>query len=383
MNREEGRWKFDFGPGEPALGYEGVGVDCLYNEERGYGFEDVTRVYGRERTAGDSGSTILSRLRRSFCIPLGTAFVVDIPEGTYQVIVLIGDELTETHTLIKTGEGKRVLPLIRTVPGQYIEERFTVAVRGGRLRISISGKAPRINSVEIVPVPQALTLFLVGDSTVTDQPESGYPYAGWGQTIHGFFKHDVCVDNHAVSGRSSRSFIDEGRLNDVLHLLKSGDFLLIQFGHNDEKTDPERGTQPFTTYKEYLRRYIDEAHAKGAHPILVTPVQRRYFNGDGTLSDTHGDYIIAVRELAEECNVALIDLAESTLKLFERAGEEGSKDFFMWVLPGEYINFPSGVQDNTHFQETGAMRVAELVTESIRELQIHPLVMYLRSPSSL
>lgn len=192
------------------------------------------------------------------------------------------------------------------------------------------------------------------------------------------FKHDVAVDNHAQSGRSSHDFINEGRLSAILERIKPEDFLFIQFGHNDEKPDPERGTDPFTTYKEYLKKYIDAAREAKARPVLITPVHRRYFADDGTLTDTHGDYIIAVRELAEEEDVPLIDLAERACLLFEQAGVEGTKDDFMWVLPGEYVNFPSGVEDNTHFQERGARRLAQQVAEAIRELQLQPLQMYLR-----
>ncbi len=226
-------WKFDFGPGEPADGYTGVPPDCSYTAEQGYGFEDVDHVYGRERRL--SGVTApkdtLARLRSRFCIPLGTAFVADVPEdGMYLVTVLLGDPLAETLTRLKAGEGKHVLPPLHTLPGQFTEARFTVPVRGGKLRLAVSGTAPRLNALEIAPAPQTLRLFLAGDSTVTDQDASGYPYTGWGQALPALFKHDVCVDNHAVSGRSSKSFVDEGRMDVILTEMKAGDFLFIQFG---------------------------------------------------------------------------------------------------------------------------------------------------------
>ncbi|AWB46508.1 GDSL family lipase [Paenibacillus sp. CAA11] len=394
--------RFDFGPGEAAPGYTGVAPDCQYDAARGYGFEDITRVYGRERThrpgtaaggslgegggvagaagaAGAAGtSPIQDRLRRSFCIPLGTAFVIDVPDGVYQVAICLGDRLAETHTLIRAGEGKQVLPELRTLPGQWAEERFSLAVRGGRLRIIVSGEAPRLNAIEVTEAPETLRLMLAGDSTVADQPEAGYPYAGWGQMLPALFKHDVCVDNHAVSGRSSKSFIDEGRLDAMLRELKAGDFLFIQFGHNDEKSDTARRTDPSTTYKEYLQRYVDGAKDCGAQPVLVTPVVRRYFDEEGKLTDTHEAYTAAVRELSEACQVPLIDLAELTHALVQQEGVEGSRNLYMWVYPGEYRSFPSGVQDNTHFQASGAAKVAELVAASIRRLELQPLWMYLR-----
>jgi lysophospholipase L1-like esterase len=388
-------WKFNFGPDSGSAGeiegYLNVSSSTIYAEQGEYGFESGSLVYEKQRISEDEMSdtgkanignqgqaNVSARLRSSFCIPLKASFVVDVPDGTYQVLLMAGDELAETITRVKAGEGRLMLPTIRTLSGQCAEVRFSVVVRGGKLRLSFSGPAPRINVLEITLANQTMTVFLAGDSTVTDQPESGYPYCGWGQLLPAQFKHDVAVDNHAQSGRSSRSFINEGRLDAILKKMKTEDFLFIQFGHNDEKPGPDRGTEPFTTYKEYLTKYIEAARGAKARPVLVTPVHRRYFADDGTLTDTHGDYIIAVRELAEEEGVPLIDLAERSRILFEQAGIEGSKEDFMWVLPGEYVNFPAGVEDNTHFQERGARRLAIEVAEAIRELRLQPLQMYLR-----
>lgn len=373
-------------------GYVAVSSTTIYDESKGFGFEPGSLVYEKQRydeqeTEGFSSKgvyppqgqeTMSTRLRSSFCIPLKASFVLDVPDGTYQVLLIAGDPLADTITRVKAGECRLMLPTIRTVAGQYAEMRFAVVVRGGRLRLSFSGPAPRINALEITLANQTMTVFLAGDSTVTDQPESGYPYCGWGQLLPAQFKHDVAIDNHAQSGRSSRSFIHEGRLDAIMKRMKPDDFLFIQFGHNDEKPDPERATEPFTTYKQYLKKYINAAREAKARPVLITPVHRRYFAEDGTLTDTHGDYITAVRELAADEEVPLIDLAERSRLLFEQAGEEGTKDDFMWVLPGEYINFPTGMEDNTHFQERGARRLAEQVAEAIGELRLQPLQMYLR-----
>lgn len=412
-------WKFSFGPyvdtalkttlsigkAEKEAGREGIHASVenaddymavssttIYDERRGYGFEPGSLVYEKQRYeeheieslsskglhAPQVQAHLSARLRSSFCIPLKASFVVDVPDGTYQVLLIAGDTLADTVTRVKAGEGRLMLPTIRTVAGQCAEMRFAVVVRGGRLRLTFSGTAPRINALEITLANQTMTVFLAGDSTVTDQPESGYPYCGWGQLLPAQFKHDVAVDNHAHSGRSSRSFIDEGRLDVIMRRMKPDDFLFIQFGHNDEKPDPARGTEPFTTYKQYLKKYIDAAREAEARPVLITPVHRRYFAEDGTLTDTHGDYITAVRELAAEEEVPLIDLAERSRLLFEEAGEEGTKDDFMWILPGEYMNFPTGMEDNTHFQERGAHRLAQQVAEAIRQLHLQPLQMYLR-----
>ena len=266
-----------------------MSAHSTYRDTIGYGFEPDSRVYEKQRFGETedrdrvqqnreySGqANVSARLRSSFCIPLKASFIVDVPDGTYQVLLIAGDELAETVTRVKAGEGRLMLPTIRTLPGQCAEVRFSVVVRDGRLRLSFSGPAPRINALEITLANQTMTVYLAGDSTVTDQPESGYPYCGWGQLLPAQFKHDVAVDNHAQSGRSSRSFINEGRLDAIMKRIKPEDFLFIQFGHNDEKPDPERGTEPFTTYKEYLKKYIDEARGAGARPVLVTPVHRRF-----------------------------------------------------------------------------------------------------------
>lgn len=181
-----------------------------------------------------------------------------------------------------------------------------------------------------------------------------------------------------MSGRSSRSFISEGRLDAIAARIRPGDFLFIQFGHNDEKPDAKRATVPGTTYKEHLQRYLEVARRNGAHPVLVTPVARRHYDSGGRIVDTHGDYLTAMRELAAETQTPLIDLAERSTALFESVGVEGTKDIFMWAVPGEYAAFPVGMEDNTHFQHRGAVQIAGLVVQGIRELALQPLILYLR-----
>lgn len=222
------------------------------------------------------------------------------------------------------------------------------------------------------------TVFLAGDSTVTDQPKDKYPYSGWGQLLPTLFTSDIAIDNHAISARSSKSFVDEGRLDKILESIQPNDYLLIQFGHNDQKEEVERRTEPYTTYKQYLQMYIDGARHKGAIPILITPPHRRFFKEDGTLEDRHGEYVPAMKQLAAEQGVPLIDLAQKSKQLFEQLGPEGSKKIFMMLEPGEFENYPNGKIDNTHFQEYGAIRLAELVTEGLKELEIKPLIDYVK-----
>lgn len=212
-----------------------------------------------------------------------------------------------------------------------------------------------------------IQVFLAGDSTVANYPDHQAPMAGWGQLIGTYFSNDVSVCNEARCGKSSKSFVEEGRLQKILDGIQSGDYLLVQFGHNDNKP---RGTLPFTTFQQYLTQYIDGAREKGALPVLVTPVQRRRFDDNGLLVPTHGEYPEAIFQLARQKEVPVIDLLERTEKLYLSLGIEGSKRLFVWFQPNEHPNYPEGVLDNTHFHEFGADLVAQLVIDEIRKLQL-------------
>ncbi|MFS0636216.1 rhamnogalacturonan acetylesterase [Mesobacillus foraminis] len=208
-----------------------------------------------------------------------------------------------------------------------------------------------------------IRIFIAGDSTAATYSEEAAPMAGWGQFLGSFFS-DVYVINKAMCGRSSNSFIEEGRLEEILHAILPGDFLFIQFGHNDQK---DFGTKPFTTYPFYLEQYINGAREKGAFPVLLTSVQRRSFDEGGRIVNTLGDYPASMTDLAGKLDVPLIDLWSETKVLYESFGPESSKQLFVWLNPGEHPNYPDGVQDNTHFSQFGAKKVAMLVQRHIRD----------------
>jgi lysophospholipase L1-like esterase len=228
-------------------------------------------------------------------------------------------------------------------------------------------------------VKEELRIFLAGDSTVADYPEAAFPQMGWGQALGRFFEYGVVIRNYAVNGRSSKSFINEGRLKTIFSELRKDDYLFIQFGHNDEKEDNERHTDAFTTYKYFISFYVEGAKALSAKPVLITPINRRSFDKDGKIIDTHRDYTAAMRGLAVELNVPIIDLNYKSKLLFEALGEEKTKEIFLWLKPDKYENFKKGLEDNTHFSDRGAEKIAELVVEGIKEIELQPLKNRLKS----
>jgi pectinesterase len=219
-------------------------------------------------------------------------------------------------------------------------------------------------------------IFMVGDSTMANKPEKDIPEYGWGQVLQHFFNDSVLVDNHAKNGRSSKSFIDEGKWETVITQVQKGDYVIIQFGHNDSKNTSERFTNPFTTYKYNLEKFVNETRVKEAIPILCTSIVRRDFNEDGTLKDTHGDYLTAVRQVADEYDIYFIDMESKTKKLVEEIGSEKSKQMFLHFKSGIYPLRPKGLNDNTHLSQEGAYSVAGLAIEGMKELNL-PLLRYM------
>ena len=207
-----------------------------------------------------------------------------------------------------------------------------------------------------------VTIYMIGDSTMSVYASNVYPRMGWGQPLGNLFaaKCATVVDK-ALSGRSSKSFFDEGAWTPIKNALKAGDYVMIQFGHNDEKSEePTLFTDPQTTYKQFLTTYINDTRAKSATPLLLTSVNRNKWSG-ATLSDTHGAYPPAVRELAASLKVELIDMAALSKSYFERIGQTETNQLFLILAAGASPNYPNGVTDNTHFQEKGALALGRLV----------------------
>lgn len=211
------------------------------------------------------------------------------------------------------------------------------------------------------------TIFLIGDSTVADKPYSnGNPEKGWGQVFPLYFKPGIKIENHAVNGRSTKSFRDEGRWKVVLNRVQPGDYVIIEFGHNDQKShDSTRYAAAETDYKQNLTRFIDEAREHGGIPILATPIVRRRFDESGKFYDTHGLYPGVVRAVAKLKNVPLLDLHMLTEQLLIKYGEERSKLLFLHIPPGEYESLPGGKEDDTHLSGVGAFAICDLVKSEL------------------
>jgi pectinesterase len=245
---------------------------------------------------------------------------------------------------------------------------------------------------------KVITVFMIGDSTMANKSLSdGNLERGWGMVLSGFFTEDVVVDNHALNGRSSKSFIDEGHWKEVIDKVRPGDYVFIQFGHNDEKPKADRHTDPGTTFDANLRRFCQETMAKGGHPVLFNSIVRRNFYDNknavidddlrkdkqpvvvekDSLIDTHGAYLESPRLVAAELNVPFIDANKITHDLVQGMGVEGSKRLFMWIAPGVSAACPKGRQDNTHLNVWGARKVAGLIIDAVA-VKIPSLGKYVR-----
>jgi lysophospholipase L1-like esterase len=373
-------FKFDFGSDKAAPGYTKVLPETGYTEELGYGFEP-----GASLTAVDRGGA--DPVRGDF-ITTGKPpfyFSVKVPtEGNYRVTVVLGDAEGESVTTVKAEIRRLMLERVRTAPGKFDTRSFIVNVRrpeistGGevwrkdrektseirawddKLTLEFTDARPAVGAIEIEKADDLPTIFIAGDSTSTDQ--SGEPFNSWGQMLTRFFRPEIGMANHGESGESLRSFIGEQRLAKVMSVIRPGDYLFIQMGHNDQKEKGE-GVGAFTTYKSSLKRFIAEARQHEATPVLITPMNRLTFGDDGHIANSLGDYPEAVRQTAREEKVALIDLNAMSAPFYEALGPvEAHKAF--------------AGNDTTHHSDYGSYELAKCIVEGIRQAKL-PLTRYL------
>ena len=216
-----------------------------------------------------------------------------------------------------------------------------------------------------------IVVYLAGDSTLAEKKPEKRPETGWGERFQQYFDTEkVKIENHAQNGRSTKTFISENRWQAIADKLKKGDYVFIQFGHNDQSKEKGERYTPPEDFKKNLARMVTDVRAKKAHPILLTPVMRRRFDKDGKFYDAHGEYPDLTRSVAKDLKVPLIDMHRSSEKLIVKYGAEDSRKLFLQLMAGENPNYPNGVEDNTHFSPLGAEEMAKLAVAEIKESKI-------------
>lgn len=314
-----------------------------------------------------------------------------VEDGNYRVTAVLGSKKSAGDTWVRAESRRLCFENIHTKKGEFRTVTFIANKRSPRvndkmniklkdrekdyenwddmLTIEFSGSNPQVKDVQIERVDDAVTMFLCGNSTVTDQNKE--PWASWGQMIPRWFDAEVCVANFAESGESTTSFIASNRWAAVMERAKKGDYILIEFGHNDEK-DRGAGSGAWYNFSHNLKRMIDEARQKECQVVIITPTARRSFK-DGKNQNTHGDYPEAAKTVAMRENVPLIDLTAMTTTLYDTMGEEGSKRLLVHYPANTFPGQEKPLADNTHFNTFGAYEVAKCVVEGLKKLQL-PIV---------
>jgi lysophospholipase L1-like esterase len=372
-------YKFSFGPKE-VPGYTKVDPSVEYSDELGYGFD-----FGTAPVAIDRGGKK----------PLTSGFVTSdkpflfsvlVPEGNYNIKVITGDLKEPSLTTIRVESRRLLFEKINTPAGKYATLTSTINIRvpeiagttekvikkprelykldwDNKMTFEFNDTRPCICALEISKAENVVTVYLAGNSTVVDQDDD--PWCSWGQIFPRFLKQGIAVADHAESGLSLGSFISGNRLKKVMSLMKPGDYLFIEFGHNDMKEKgPDDGA--YKSYTERMRVFISETRKKGGIPVIVSPANRRSFGEDGKISNSLLDYPAAAKKVADELNVAFIDLNGMTKTLYEALGPENSKKAFVIYPANSFPGEPDALNDNTHFNSYGAYQLARCIIEGIK-----------------
>jgi lysophospholipase L1-like esterase len=376
-------FKFDFGPGKAAPHYIQVSEIVEYSEQRGYGFDRSDAIEMVDRGTKDALKSDFCTSQRPFF------FTVDLAEGNYKITVVLGDSKGTSNTTVKAESRRLMLENVQTRPGEFTVRTFTVNVHNSRLKsgtsvrlrfdekpkmdwddhltLEFSGARPCICALVISKTEHAATVYLAGDSTVTDQVKE--PYCSWGQMLPRFFKPEAAIANYAESGETSKSFLTENRLAKIMEMMRPGDYLFIQFAHNDQKKGGGY-LAPFTDYKNILKSYITQARQRGGIPVLVTSMLRRRFDQDGKVVNSLEEYPEAMRQTAAEEGAPLIDLFAMSKLFYEALGPENSKKAFLHYPAGSYAEHPEELKDDSHFSAYGAYELAKCIIEGIRSANL-------------
>ena len=325
-------------------------------------------------------------------------FSVAVPDGNYQVTVVLGNKKKAAQTVVRAESRRHFVDLVKTGKNRFETVTFVVnkhhPVIEGEVRVklkprevgyknwddsltlSFCGPAPAVQRIKIEPAKNVTTVFLCGNSTVVDQENE--PWASWGQMITRWFTPQVAIANYAESGLSCTTFLAQLRLEKILSQLKKGDYVLVEFGHNDEK-EKKPGDGAWYSYSRNLKVFSDLVKAAGGHIIFCTPTARRFFNDDHlTIRNTHGDYPEAMKTVARREGIPVIDLTSMSTVFYEALGEENSKKALVHYPANTFPNQDTPLADNTHFNPFGAWEIAKMVVMGLKQIQ-SPLTDYLRS----
>lgn len=379
---QQTHYKFDFGSGKISKVSLNVLPETRFESNGKYGFDFNSKVQGIKQKGKNTHLTDGVMGDQPFY------FSVAVPEGNYQVTLTMGDAKIATSTTVKAESRRLMLENVQTKAGQFLKKTFIVNIKnrniaGGqlvalkpreltkldwddKLTLEFDGHTV-LKTIEIEKVDNQITVFLAGNSTVVNQDDE--PWASWGQMIPRFFKPGVAIANHAESGLTLGSFIGSKRLSKVLSVMKPGDYLFIEFGHNDQK---EKGANngAYQSYTERLKMFIAETRKKGGIPVIVTSTSRRSFDSTGKIQNTLGDFPDAARKVAKSENVALIDLNKMTTQLFNALAEERSKKAFVHYPANRYPGQDKPLADNTHFNPYGAYEIAKCVVLGIKQQKL-------------
>ena len=332
-------------------------------------------------------------------------FSVAVPDGNYKVTVTLGNRKRKGETVVRAESRRLMLENVSTKKGQTAEYSFIVNKRSPKftvntdkgpkqetvklkerekdylnwddsLTLEFNGAAPAVSRIRIEPDTTATTIFLCGNSTVVDQ--NSEPWASWGQMITRWFDSSIAISNHAESGLTARTFLGGNRLDKILTMMKPGDYVVCEFGHNDEK-EKRPGDGAWYHYVYNLKIFVDRVRAAGGNIIFCTPTQRRFWEDDNKhIRDTHGDFPAAMLSVAERENVPVIDLNGMTRTFFETLGFEDSKKALVHYPANTYPGQDKPLADNTHFNPYGAYEVAKMVVMGMKKLNL-PVLKGLRS----
>ena len=322
-------------------------------------------------------------------------FSVAVPDGNYRVTVTLGNKKKAGQTVVRAESRRHYVDEVATKKGKFATVEFIVnkhspVIEGDvrvklkprevdyknwddSLSLSFCGSMPAVQRIHIDPVTDVTTVFLCGNSTVVDQEDE--PWASWGQMITRWFGPQVAIANFAESGLSCTTFLAQLRLDKILSQLKKGDYVIVEFGHNDEK-EKKAGDGAWYSYSRNLKIFADRVKAAGGNIIFCTPTARRFFK-DGRIENTHGDYPEAMKTVARREQVPVIDLTRMSTTFYETLGEEGSKRALVHYPANTFPNQEKALADNTHFNPYGAWEIAKMVVMGLKQIQ-SPLASYLR-----